>query len=285
MGSIAEIAGLLGLRKAAGGWSGRCPACGYKTGLRLSERDGKTLWWCASCQNQPAVTEAVLDIIGGRAPAAPTVAPAVPARGAPDAQPALALWARVAPWRDSPVARYLAGRLPGVTLPELPDIGFLAQAKHPSGSRLPAMVALLRDVNGQPTSVHRTFLAPGGAGKAAVEPVRMTLGQVRGSALRLYPVAERMVVGEGLETTLAAAHLLRLPAWSAISAGNMAETLALPPEVREVVVATDMDAPGRAAAAKAAARWKAEGRKVQLAKPHREGADFADLLAERAARG
>ncbi|NKE43430.1 hypothetical protein HB662_01480 [Roseomonas frigidaquae] len=285
MSSAAEIAALLGLRKAAGGWTGQCPACGYKTGLRLSVKEGKPLWWCASCQNQPAVTEAVLARLGGAAPASPAVAPAVPVRGTSSAQPALDLWARVVPWRDGPVARYLALRVPGMALPDLPDIGFRAQAKHPSGAHLPCMVALLRDVAGVPTSVHRTFLAPGGAGKASVDPARMTLGHVRGSALRLFPVAPRMVVGEGIETTLAAAHVLRLPAWAAISAGNLAEALALPQEVQEVVVAVDMDPPGRAAAAKAAVRWKAEGRKVQLAQPHREGADFADLLAERAKRG
>ncbi|MBU8544323.1 MULTISPECIES: DUF7146 domain-containing protein [Roseomonadaceae] len=285
MSTAPEIAALLGGRKAAGGgFIANCPSCGGKNCFRVSQNREKTLWWCAYCQDQRAITAAVLAIIGGQAPMAPSVAPATSRQAAPSGDAALGLWSRVVPWRDTPVASYLALRLPGVALPALPDIGFLPQAKHPAGVRLPCMVALLRDVHGVPTAVHRTFLAPGGVGKAAVEPVRMTLGNVRGSALRIFPVAERLVVGEGIETSLAAGHLLRLPAWAAISAGNLGQTVALPPEVREVVLAMDVDGPGRAAAAKAAVRWKAEGRKVQLAKPHREGQDFADVLAERAKR-
>lgn len=44
----------------------------------------------------------------------------------------------------------------------------------------------------------------------------MTLGDVRGAAVRLHPVAPHLVVGEGIETTLAASsgacrHGLRPP--------------------------------------------------------------------------
>lgn len=285
MTTPAEIAARLALRKAANGWVGACPACGYPTGLRLNSKAGKAMWWCASCQDQPALTAAIAQAMGGDMPA-PSATPAAPkATEASRTDKALALWSRVLPWVGTAVAHYLAHRHPGVNLPAIPDIGYLPDAKHPAGSRLPCMVALLRDGAGNPKAVHRTFLAPGGIGKAAVEPQRMTLGEVRGGAVRIYPAAPKLVVAEGIETALSAAVLLRLPAWSAISAGNMAETLALPPEVREVVIAADHDAPGLRAAAKAAARWKAEGRRVQIAKPDREGADFNDVLLERWRRG
>jgi phage/plasmid primase-like uncharacterized protein len=144
------------------------------------------------------------------------------------------------------------------------------------------MIALLRDVRGQPVAVHRTFLAPGGAGKAKLDPAKMTLGPVRGAAVRLHDAADRLVIGEGIESALAAGLLLRVPAWAAVSAGNLRDSLALPSSVREVVIAADHDPPGLAAAQAAAARWKAEGRAVRIAKPQRAGADFADLLADRA---
>jgi phage/plasmid primase-like uncharacterized protein len=165
------------------------------------------------------------------------------------------------------------------------DLAFLPLAKHPSGVRLPCMVALLRDIEGRPVAVHRTFLAPGGAGKAKVEPAKMTLGPVRGAAVRLHQAGDRLVIGEGIESALAAAVLLRMPAWAAVSAGNLRDSLALPASVREVVIAADHDTPGLEAAQAAARRWKAEGRAVRIAKPQREGADFADLLMERANRG
>jgi hypothetical protein len=79
MSTPAEIAARLGLRKAAGGWAGCCPACGYKTGLRLNEKGGKTMWWCASCQDQPAVTAAIVAIIGGGS--APPLSAAAAASG------------------------------------------------------------------------------------------------------------------------------------------------------------------------------------------------------------
>ena len=57
------------------------------------------------------------------------------------------------------------------------------------------MLALLHDLAGELVAVHRTFLAPGGAGKASVEPQRMTLGDVRGAAVRLYPAAPHLAPG------------------------------------------------------------------------------------------
>ena len=71
-----------------------------------------------------------------------------------------------------------------------------------------------------------------------------------------------------------------MPAWAAVSAGNMARTLALPKSVRSVVIAADADPPGRRAADDAAARWRAEGRLVKIALPDRSGFDFNDILME-----
>ena len=49
-----EIAARFGLRRVSGGlrWAGACPACGYRDGLRLDQREGRALWWCASCTDK-----------------------------------------------------------------------------------------------------------------------------------------------------------------------------------------------------------------------------------------
>jgi putative DNA primase/helicase len=274
-----ELAGRLGMKRSAGGWTGACPSCGYRTGLRVQEKAGRVLWWCASCRDQAAVTAAIL------ATATPTAAASAPDDAEDRRRAALRLWGAALPRQTTPVDAYIARRVPGADLAALRDIAFLPDAKHPSGARLPCMVALLRDVAARPVAVHRTFLAPGGAGKAKVEPAKMTLGPVRGAAVRLHEAGERLVVGEGIESALAAAVLLRMPAWAAVSAGNLRDSLALPPSVQEVVIAADHDAPGLEAAQAAARRWKAEGRAVRIAKPEQEGADFADLLVERARGG
>jgi hypothetical protein len=70
---------------------------------------------------------------------------------------------------------------------------------------------------------------------------------------------------------------LHLGAWSAISSGNLAKGLVLPPEVRHVIIAADPDDVGRDAARDAWLRWTAEGRTVEIATPNGLG-DFNDLL-------
>lgn len=275
--SAAELAARHGLKRAGREWRGRCPACHYPSGLSITERNGAAVWWCASCRDQPAVTRALLG--SAAAPAAHEVPGRREAEAGDRRALALRIWGAAVPAIASPVARYLAGR--GLALPEGAPLRFDAAAKHPSGRRVGCMLGLLHDASGKPAAIHRTFLAPGGEGKAALEPVRMTLGPVAGGAVRLFPAAERLAVAEGIETTLAAAALLGMPAWAAVSAGNLGDSLALPPEVRDVVIAADHDAPGRAAAERAARRWKAEGRRVRVALPNREGADFNDILLER----
>jgi phage/plasmid primase-like uncharacterized protein len=98
------------------------------------------------------------------------------------------------------------------------------------------------------------------------------LAPVWGSAVRLDPIADEITIGEGIETTASAGRLLNLPAWAAVSAGNMARGLVLPPEVRRVVIAADGDEPGERAAREAALRWHREGRTVRI------GCDFNDVL-------
>jgi putative DNA primase/helicase len=276
MTSARDLAAQLNLRRAAGGWIGACPACGYKTGLRLKEKEGRALWWCASCQDQAAVTAAIV----GHAPAAPIAAPHVQ-RDESRRAAAVRLWEQALPAEGSPVAVYLATR--GLTWRDGLPLRFLPEAKHPSGRRLPCMLALLTDAEGRPAAVHRTFLAPGGAGKAAVEPQRMTLGNVTGAAVRLSPLSPILAIGEGIETALAAGELLTLPSWAAVSAGNLGATLALPEGVREVIIAADHDRPGGDAARAAAARWQAEGRRVRIATPNQPGDDFNDVLRRRVA--
>ncbi len=183
----------------------------------------------------------------------------------------------------TPAARYLARRgLPWLAQHE--HVRYRADTSHPSGARLPAMVWLVHDGAGSIAAVHRTYLAPDGT-KAAVDPVKATLGSFAGGAIRLHPAAPEMVVAEGLETTASAAFLLGLPGWAAVACGNLGVSMALPAGVRCVTIAADPDPPGQRAAARAAARWGAEGRTVTIATPDAAGWDFADLLLARMAHG
>jgi putative DNA primase/helicase len=139
------------------------------------------------------------------------------------------------------------------------------------------MVALItRGTDDTPLAVHRTFLARDGAGKAPIEPAKMMLGPCRGGAVRLGPIMDRLMVGEGIETCLAAMQATGRPAWAALSTSGL-RTLDLPDAVRNVIVLTDDDEPGEAAASDCAWRWKRQGRRVRIARPP-QGMDFNDLL-------
>jgi hypothetical protein len=162
-------------------------------------------------------------------------------------------------------------------------IRFHAGLKHPTGGIWPAMVALVtRGTDDVPLAIHRTFLARDGAGKAPIASQKMMLGPCRGGAVRLGAPADVLMVGEGIETCLAAMQATGRPAWAALSISGL-RALNLPETAREVIVLADGDDPGEEAAREAALRWKREGRSVRIARPPR-GADFNDLLLGRAPR-
>ena len=83
-----------------------------------------------------------------------------------------------------------------------------------------------------PLSLHKTWLAPDGSGKAPIEkPRRLLPGHRSSGVVRIWPddeITMGLVIGEGIETCLAAARAGLTPVWSAISAGNMGAFPVLP---------------------------------------------------------
>jgi phage/plasmid primase-like uncharacterized protein len=146
------------------------------------------------------------------------------------------------------------------------------------------MIALVtRGSDDTPLAIHRTFLAPDGGGKAPVSPSKMMLGPCHGGAVRLGAPSEVLMVGEGIETCLAAMQVTGHPVWAALSTSGL-RTLQLPLDVRHVIVLADGDAPGEAAAQECAWRCKQEGRRARIARPPK-GLDFNDLLLGRVPPG
>ena len=207
----------------------------------------------------------------GRRPAA--IAPKVEDRSRTDA--AMSLWRAADPARGTLVDTYLAAR--GIRLPAPVCLRFYGALAHPSGGTWPAMLALVTDgKDGTPMAVHRTFLARDGSGKAPVRPVRMMLRPCSGGAVRLAEAGDVTMIGEGIETCLAAMQAGRLPAWAALSTSGL-RSLDMPEEMREVIVLADGDLAGEASADAAALRWKRQGRRVRIARAP-QGMDFNDLL-------
>jgi putative DNA primase/helicase len=152
--------------------------------------------------------------------------------------------------------------------------------KHPSGTRGPALVALVTDaVTGQALTLHRTWVRADGS-KAPLDPPRMLLGGHRkaGGVVRLWPdecVTYGLGVAEGIETALSLAHTFR-PAWACLDAGNLA-ALPLLPGVDSLTIAADHDEAGLSAAETCAQRWVAAGREAWVIASPTHGGDLNDL--------
>ena len=286
------IATALGGRKAGGGWMAHCPTHDDREpSLSIRDADdGKVLVRChAGCHQDRVI--ATLRSRGLQTENGPSrfirPAPRAAAASPPDrddakrSKAALAVWQSAMSAGGSLVETYLASR--GLHLPPPPTLRFHAGLKHPSGGIWPAMVALVtRGSDDTPLAIHRTFLARGGGGKAPVDQQKMMLGPCRGSAVRLAAPGNMLMVGEGIETCLAAMRATGHPVWAALSTSGL-RTLDLPGDVRDVIVLADGDDPGEAAALDCAWRWKREGRRVRIARPP-HGMDFNDMLIGRAPR-
>jgi hypothetical protein len=188
---------------------------------------------------------------------------------------ALEMWRRSQPAEGTAVEAYLKRR--GYHGPIPPDLRFVLGKHHSAQAMYPIMIgAATRTGNpDQITGIHRTFLRLDGGGKADLPDAKMSLGSVRGAAVRLAPLAAKLAVSEGIETGLSFMQATGIPTWAALSTSGM-KALVLPQEVREVVIAADPDEQGLKTAREVAMRWWAEGRKVRIAKPPK-GLDFNDL--------
>ena len=160
---------------------------------------------------------------------------------------ALAVWQASQTAGGTPVATYLRSR--GLDLPSSPALRFHNGLKHPSGGVSPAIVTLVtRGATGLPIAIHRTFLARDGRRSEPVDPAKMMLGPCRGGVVRLCEPGDMlMMVGEGIETCLAAIQATGKPAWAALSTSGL-RSLDLPRDIRDVIVLADGDEPGEAAA-------------------------------------
>lgn len=150
----------------------------------------------------------------------------------------------------------------------------------------PALLAAVTDHNGEPVTIHRTYLTPHGT-KADVPTVKMlmpTAAPMRGSSIKLYKPQHRngglsIGVAEGIETAIAAQMLFDVPVWPCIAASGIA-SFTPPGEVKQVYLFADNDTnqAGQEVAHKAAERLTQMGFVVRVHIPPRAGIDWADVL-------
>jgi hypothetical protein len=171
---------------------------------------------------------------------------------------------------------YLRNR--GIHIP-LPDSLLLHPSCWHTGAReaYPALVAVASTAQG-PKALQRVYVAPDGRSKAPVDPAKMSLGPIKGAAVRLTPAAATLWLTEGVEDGLSLIQMMRQACWATLGTSNM-PNVELPGYVKRVVLAPDNDFAGQTSIAKAARRFEAEGREVWVCRPP-EGQDWNDLLGD-----
>jgi hypothetical protein len=219
---------------------------------------------------------------GGRVRTLPSSKSGCPGAADTDAQrrsaAARAIWQASVSARATPVEVYLASR--GLTLEIALSIRFHPNLKHgPTGLYFEAMVCAVQGPGREIVGVHRTYLLPGGRGKAQVTKPRLMLGPCCGGAVRFARAEREMGIAEGIESGLSVLQVRPdLPVWATLSTSGL-KSVWLPAEVESVVVLADGDEAGEQASQAAAQRLVAQGRCVRIARPPK-GMDFNDRLLQ-----
>jgi putative DNA primase/helicase len=280
------IARALGAARRSGHWwRCVCPVHGSRTGrsASLALRDGERglIVVChAGCPRAEIIAELRRrELIAGRGNGPPAVATRCDEAAGDERRVALArvIWEPAQNARRTPVTAYLASR--GLTISPPVSLRYAPALRRLGGTSSPAMVARIDNIDGELIGISRTWLDHSPDGRWRRRD-RAMLGCAAGGAVRLAPADETLMIGEGVETCLAAIQATGQPAWAALSTSGMM-ALRLPVMVRTVVILADHDrnGAGERAAHTAAQRWLAEGRRVRIALPPEPDTDFADVLA------
>ena len=159
--------------------------------------------------------------------------------------------------------------------------GLAAAVYADVGLRRPALIAAIRTAEGELCGVEVTYLAPNGERARLATPRKTIGGCPAGAAVRLEPVGPRMLVGEGVFTTLSASLRFERPAWALLSIRNLIRWRP-PPGVEDVLVAADRGVEGERAARRLVGALRADGLGAVGRVP---AAPYADWNDARLARG
>ncbi|HZU63184.1 MAG TPA: toprim domain-containing protein [Novosphingobium sp.] len=204
--------------------------------------------------------------------------PAKPAKAAKPAADKLALvrrlYANATGLTGMPAATYLQNR--GLHRTDAWETLRASVQHYPGAGACPALLASIDAPDGSLVGLHRTFLTSVGD-KLGVANPRLTLGQVRGGAIRLGKASDELIICEGLEDGLTLFQLLDRAVWVAGGAPFL-PLMVIPEAVRILTIAADNDAAGERAARRAADVFGVGGREVRIMRPAPGFKDFNDQL-------
>lgn len=192
------------------------------------------------------------------------------------------IWKQTIPLLGTPGQVYLAGR--GITIwpPAFRFTRTWWWCNNETGETspdLPAVIAMVQDDRGF-SGIQRIFLKPNGTGKAVMRSgsAKMSLGRVRGGAVRLGAAAPEIVICEGPEDALSIAQERQgTSVWCALGTANMPQ-IKYPPTVRKIIIAAQNDDAADAATDAAAIALLNQGYMVDVRHPLPEFKDWNDQL-------
>lgn len=245
---------------------GPCPICQEgKDRFRFDDKEGRGTFYCNQCGSGDgfALLQKVKgwgfgETLGEVAALAGSATPIKVRHGRPeqDVRDEMNLiWRAAKPIADVEAAMLWWARRLG-QIPMTPELRAVRSLRCSGSPDLPGMVAMVRDANGKPVNLHRTYLAANGERADIPSPRRvMDLEMPAGSAVRLSEATDTLGVAEGIETAESCRVMFGLPTWALLNAGNM-KTFVPPPGVRRVVIYGELDGSftGQAAAFELARR-------------------------------
>jgi hypothetical protein len=194
---------------------------------------------------------------------------------------ALAIWNEAVVPRGTAVEKYLQARyldldgdLAGSVLRFHPRCPWRNESTGKT-DRIPCMIAAFRSIDdGTITAIHRIRLDQP---EAWPKTQRRMLGIVHRAAVMLDPISNKLAIGEGVETCMAARQLGIKPAWALGSVGAIS-FFPLLDGVKRLSILAENDGASRNAVRFCISRWRKAWRKVNVVTPDPGMSDLNDEL-------
>jgi putative DNA primase/helicase len=284
---------------AVSGKHGPCPMCQGKDRFRMIDFEGSCKWICNQCGQGDGMNLVMAAFNLSFQEAADKVRPLVPGASyavAPKKPDTAAIkrlitqlmesW-RAAGDKDA-LVRYLEARgLPRKSFGNADlRVGKVDYYDEDGKKKenTDCMLARVTTPQNKTVALHRTYFLSDGRKKK----LSKTASTISGGAIRLFSVKDKdtLIIAEGIETALAARHLMNEswgtdhPAWATISANGM-KKIAIPKTIKHVIIMGDNDSSftGQAAAYELANRLTVRCDKtVQVFIPKKVDSDWLDYL-------
>ncbi|MGL3709340.1 DUF7146 domain-containing protein [Leptospirillum ferriphilum] len=247
-----DLASCLEGRKEGREWRCRCPVHGGRS-LSVTENTGQLLVTCrAGCSQDEVIKELRrLELWGGTDSPIPPPAPEPPNEKEKRIEKAEKIWGESHPiMPGDPVQKYFANR--GIFLdqypkdlhthPALPYWETDDTGKPVKTGTFPALLAVVRDPQGRPVALHRTYLENGRKAPVNAPKKLMKIFDLAGSSVRLFPPTSDglLAVCEGIEDALSAWILWQIPTWACLGTSGL-KGFESPEGIKELLIFADRD--------------------------------------------